>query len=240
LLYKDEAVVLRTMRLGEADKIVTLLGRAHGKIRAVAKGVRKTKSRFGGRLEPFGRVTIVAWQGKSGLDTINQVDVVDSFRQVREDLDMFGMGHVMLEAIDRVVQERERAPRSFSLLIEGLEALRNGGSQLALAGFLMRLCGIAGFGASLDKCSECGSVPAWFSPVQGGAVCPRCRSADSEEVGTGVLELLSDVVREGAWIKADPEVTATALRLSRFYAEYHLERRLKAAATATSMWKSGG
>ncbi|MCA1839119.1 MAG: DNA repair protein RecO [Actinomycetota bacterium] len=235
MLYKDEAIVLRTMRLGEADRIVTLIGRANGKIRAVAKGVRKTKSRFGGRLEPFSQVSLVLWRGKSGLDTINQVEVVDPYRGIREDLDKFALGEVMLEVVDRVVQEREQAPRTASVLIEGLQGLRAGGSSLVLACFLMRISAIAGFGASLDRCAECGAAPAWFSPEQGGAVCPRCRSTDSEEVGTGVLELLSDIVREGPWVQTDPEVAATAMRLSRFYAEYHLERRLRSAAAVQTL-----
>lgn len=237
MLYKDEAVVLRTMRLGEADRIVTFLGRAGGKIRAVAKGVRKTKSRFGGRLEPFGHVSLVLWRGRtsSGLDIVTQVEVFEPFRPVRENLDRFALGEVMLEAVDRVVQERDRSPRVFRLLLDGLEGLAATGSPLVVASFLLRLAGLAGFAPSLERCAECGGPGAWFSPPQGGAVCPRCRAADAEEVGTGVLELMSDLVKEGAWMGTDPEVARTAVRLSRHYAEYHLERRLKAAAAADSL-----
>lgn len=229
MLYKDEAVVLRTMRLGEADRIVTLLGRANGKIRAVAKGVRKTKSRYGGRLEPFSHVTAVLWRGKSGLDTVTQVEVVEPFRPMREDLDRFSLGEVMLEATDKIAQEKEPSPRTFRLLVDSLHALASTGSPLVLAGYLMRLCTIAGFGASLDRCSECGGAPGWFSPVQGGAVCPSCRSLDAEEVGSGVLELLNDLVADGPWIETREEVVQTALRLSKSYTEFHLERRLKSA-----------
>ena len=229
MLFKDEAVVLRTMRLGEADRIITFVGRANGKIRAVAKGVRKTKSRYGGRLEPFSHVSLVLWKGKSGLDTVTQVEVVEPFRPIREDLDRFTFGEVMLEATDRVVQEREAAPRTFRLLVDSLHALASTGSPLVLAGYLMRLSAIAGFGASLDRCAECGSPPGWFSPGQGGAVCPSCRSLDAEEVGSGVLELLHDLVSQGPWIETRDEVVQTALRLSKSYTEYHLERRLKSA-----------
>ena len=80
MLYKDEAIVLRTMRLGEADRIVTFVGRGQGKIRAVAKGVRKTKSRFGGRLEPFTQVSLVMWRGRSDLDIVTQADAVEANR----------------------------------------------------------------------------------------------------------------------------------------------------------------
>ncbi|MGH2704983.1 MAG: DNA repair protein RecO [Actinomycetota bacterium] len=241
MLYKDQAIVLRTMRLGEADRIVTLVGRAGGKIRAVAKGIRKTKSRFGGRLEPFGHVAVVLWRGRGSLDTITQVDLLDPHRALREDLDRFTLGEVMLEAVDRVVQERERPQGIFTLLLDGLHGLSRAPSGhsspagLVLAAFLLRLSGLAGFAPSLEECAECGAAAPWFSPGQGGAVCPRCRSGDAEEVGTGVFELMSDLVREGAWMRTDREVAATALRLSRFYTEYHLERRLKAASAADAL-----
>lgn len=235
MLYKDEAVVLRTMRLGEADRIVTFLGRSEGKIRGVAKGIRKTKSRFGGRLEPFSRVSLVMWRGKSDLDTVTQVGVVEPFRKVREDLDRFALGEVMLEACDRVSQQNEGSPQTFRLLVDSLHQLSSNPSPLVLAGFLLKLSGLAGFAPSLSRCAECGGAPAWFSPVQGGAVCPSCRSSDSEEVGTEVLDLLSDTVAGRESFETDREKVTTAVRLSRFYTEYHLERRLKAAAKGLSL-----
>ena len=235
MLYKDEAVVLRTMRLGEADRIVTFVGRGQGKIRAVAKGVRKTKSRFGGRLEPFSRVSLVMWRGRSDLDIVTQVDAVEMFRNIREDLDRFALGQVMLEAVDRVVQEKEASPRVFTLLIDGLQGLSASSSPLVLAWFLLRLSGVAGFAPSLDGCTECGAKATWFSPGQGGAVCDGCRTRDAVEVSPGVLRLLQDLVVEGAWMKTDPQVVATASRLARFYAEYHLERRLRSAAAGEAL-----
>jgi len=251
MLYKDEAVVLRTMRLGEADRIVTFLGRDEGKIRAVAKGIRKTKSRFGARLEPFSRVSLVIWRGKSDLHTVTQVQVMESFRTIREDLDRFAAGEVMLEACDRVVQE-EFSGRIFTVLIDGLRRLSAEGPNgllngRVLTGFLLRLSDVAGFRPSLDRCAQCDAPAAWFSPSQGGAVCPKCRSGDSEEVGPEVLELMSDILSQGtagafpqtntaialedSRIRrmADPELAFMAVRLARFYTEYHLERRLKSA-----------
>lgn len=240
MLYKDEAVVLRTMRLGEADRIVTFVGRNHGKIRAVAKGVRKTKSRFGGRLEPFTQVSLVLWHGRSDLDIVNQAEGVESFREVREDLDRFALGQVMLEAVDRVVQEKEPAPRVFDLLIEGLRGLTASSSPLLLAWFLLRLSGVAGFAPNLEGCTECGARAAWFSPGQGGAVCGACRLAEAVEVSPGVLALLSDLLVEGAWMTADPQVIRVAGRLARSYAEYHLERRLRAASAGEALTYSRG
>ena len=238
-LYKDEALVLRSMRLGEADRIVTFFGRTHGKIRAVAKGVRKTKSRFGGRMEPFSYTSLVLWRGRSGLDTVTQVEVIEPFRKIREDLERFALGQVMLEAVDRVIQERERSSRLFSLVIDALHSLESSKSPLVVAGFLLRLSGVAGFAPSLDRCAECGNPAGWFSPSQGGAVCAGCRVLDAEEVGAGVLQLLHDLVQDGAWMSTNSDVTGVAIRLARYYTEYHLERRLKSAATADVLVAEG-
>lgn len=243
MLYKDEAVVLKTMRLGEADRIVTFAGRGQGKIRAVAKGVRKTKSRFGGRLEPFTHVSLVLWRGRSDLDIVNQADPIDSFREVREDLDRFALGQVMLEAVDRVVQEKEPAPRVLGLLLDAFKGLSASSSPLVLAWFLLKLSGVAGFAPSLDACTECGE-PArpgkttWFSPGQGGAVCGGCRDLAASQVPPGVLKLLHDLVTEGAWMKTDPDVVNAATRLARSYAEYHLERRLRSAVAGAALIKA--
>lgn len=239
MLYKDEAVVLRTMRLGEADRIVTFIGRDQGRIRAVAKGVRKTKSRFGGRLEPFTQVALVLWRGRSDLDIVTQVDAVETNRSIREDLDRFAQGAVMLEAVDRVVQDREPSARIFSLLVDGLDALGTGNPPLVGAWFLLKLLGAAGFAPSLGCCTECAGVATWFSPGQGGAVCGGCRAAESVPVAPGVLKLLNDVVVEGAWMHTDPQVVAVAARLARSYAEYHLERRLRSANAAAALSRGG-
>jgi DNA repair protein RecO (recombination protein O) len=243
MLYKDEAVVLKTMRLGEADRIITFLGRSNGKIRGVAKGVRRTKSRFGGRLEPFTHVSLVMWRGRSDLDTVTQAEVLEPFRPVRENLDRFALGEVMLEACERVIQEREPSSRVLNLLVDSLRGLASDSSPLVLASFLLRLSGIAGFAPSMDRCAECGAPASWFSPGQGGAVCYRCRSLDAEEVDAGVLALMGDLVgvrradRQGGSWRSIPSASdvATASRLARYYTEYHLERRLKSAATVEAM-----
>lgn len=227
-------MVLRTMRLGEADRIVTLAGRHHGRIRAVAKGVRKTKSRFGGRLEPFSHVSLVLWRGKSDLDTVTQAEVIEPYRSVREDLDRFSLGEVMLEASDRVIQQCEPCARVLNLLLGSLGSLASSPSPLVLARFLLKLSSVAGFAPCLDRCADCGAPAAWFSPGQGGAVCPGCRAYDAEETGPGPLELLSDLAGAGWDAARQPAYHEVALvcRLARCYTEYHLERRLKSAAAA--------
>ena len=100
-LYRDEAIVLRTYKLGEADRIVVLFTKARGKVRAVAKGVRKTKSRFGARLEPTSHVALQLYEGRE-LDTITQAETLDHFRPIRDDLDRLGRASSMLEAVDQI------------------------------------------------------------------------------------------------------------------------------------------
>lgn len=241
MLYKDEAVVLRTMRLGEADRIVTLVGRENGRIRAVVKGVRRTKSRFGARLEPFSHVALVLWRGRSDLDTVTQAEVLHAYRAVREDLDRYVLGAVMLEACDRVVQEGERSGPLLDALTESFDRLSGAASPMVLAQFLLRLSALAGFAPALGRCAECDAGSSWFSPGQGGSVCPSCRSLDAEEVGTRVLELLDDLASrapgDGFGLRGPVSAgeVAMACRLARSYTEFHLERRLKSAEAAEAL-----
>src|SRR5437660_9266576 len=120
-LYRDQGVVLRTIRLGESDRIVTLVTQTHGKVRAVAKGVRKTKSRFGGRLEPLSHVALLLYEGREH-DIVTQADTLESFRAVREDLHRLTRAHALLEAADQVAQERQANVRLYQMLLGALRA----------------------------------------------------------------------------------------------------------------------
>src|SRR4051795_1547234 len=115
-LYRDEAIVIRTYKLGEADRIVVLFTRERGKVRAVAKGVRKTTSRFGGRLEPIRHVALQLYEGRE-LDTVTQAESLDTFASIREDLDRIGRAMGMLEAVEQISQDREPHRRVFELLL---------------------------------------------------------------------------------------------------------------------------
>ncbi len=121
-LYREHGIVLRTYKLGEADRIVVLMTQSHGKVRAVAKGVRKTKSRFGGRLEPTSHVSLLLYEGRE-LDIISQAESVDHFRAIREDLDRLAAAVNMLEVVDQVAQERESSPRLYQMLLGALRTL---------------------------------------------------------------------------------------------------------------------
>ena len=153
-LYRDEGVVLRTIRLGEADRIVTLVTRAHGKVRAVAKGVRKTKSRFGARLEPLSHVSLLLYEGRE-LDIVTQAESLDHFRAIRDDLDRLARASSMLEVVDQVAQEREPSPRLYQLLVGGLRALAASDNPLVGAAFFWRLLSLEGAHPLLDQCAAC-------------------------------------------------------------------------------------
>ena len=140
-LYQDEGVVLRTVKLGEADRIVTLLTRDHGKIRAVAKGVRRTKSRFGGRLEPFMRVSLLIAEGRS-LDVISQAESVSAYaRGICTDFQAYTAANVICETADKlVVTEHERSVAQYRLVLGALNALSKHAHEAAAIGDSTNSC----------------------------------------------------------------------------------------------------
>lgn len=121
-LYRERAVVLRTYRLGESDRIVVLLTAGRGKVRAVAKGVRKTKSRFGARLEPPSHIAVQMYEGRE-LDVVTQAEAIDSFRYLRDDLNRLGAALAMLEAVDQIAVEAHADPRLQAMLVGALRTL---------------------------------------------------------------------------------------------------------------------
>ncbi|MGZ4619259.1 MAG: DNA repair protein RecO, partial [Frankiaceae bacterium] len=159
-LYRDEAVVLRTYKLGEADRIVTLLTRRCGRVRAVAKGVRRTRSRFGARLEPATHVDVQLAEGRS-LDVVTQVDSLAPFgARLAGDYPRHTVAAAMLEAAERLTaEERQPALRLFLLLVGGLKALTEceHDPPLVLDAFLLRALSLAGYAMSLDSCARCGA-----------------------------------------------------------------------------------
>lgn len=228
-LYRDEGVVLRTIRLGEADRIVTFVTRAHGKVRAVAKGVRRTKSRFGARLEPLSHVSLLLYEGRE-LDIVAQAESLDHFRAIREDLDRLARASSMLEVVDQVAQEREPSPRLYQLLVGGLRALAASDNPLVGAAFFWRLLSLEGAHPLLDQCAACGAVEdlVAFDLAEGGALCRRCRRG--VPVSPDALVLLRRVLGGGLAdaLNEAPGPPATELgHLANRSMENHLERRLR-------------
>jgi DNA repair protein RecO (recombination protein O) len=233
-LYRDEAVVLRTQKLGEADRIVTLLSREHGRIRAVAKGVRRTTSRFGSRLEPFTHVDLQLAEGRS-LDVITQAETVHPFgARVGADYERYTAGTVMLETAERlVVEDQAPALQQVLLLVGALRAMCEQGRAAGqvLDSFLLRSLAVAGWAPSFDGCARCGleGPHRSFNPAQGGMLCATCRVPGSASPAFETVALLGALLA-GDWdvVEAsDVRHRREATGLVAAYLSWHLERGLK-------------
>jgi DNA repair protein RecO (recombination protein O) len=233
-LYKEQGVVLRTVKLGEADRIVTVMTQGAGKVRVVAKGVRKTTSRFGARLEPLTHVALMAYRGRGDLDTASQAEILAAFRPIREDLALLAAAETMVEVVDKVAEDHERNPRLYALLLAGLRALeaRPADPELVAQSFLLKVLSLSGFHPNLTACAACGVTgPTRFSTAQGGAVCDGCADGGAEPVAPQALAFLAalgdaDLGTAGAFT-VDLPLRRTARSLLAGFTEYHLERRMR-------------
>jgi len=237
-LYRDSGVVLRTHKLGEADRIITLLTRERGVVRAVAKGVRKTSSRFGGRLEPFMHVDLQLAEGRS-LDIITQVETLNPFaRDLGSDYPAYTAGTAMLETAERLVSEDgEPAVQQVQLLVGALKALvgRRSTPSLILDSYQLRALAVAGFAPSFDACARCGAVPdsggshRSFHAPSGGILCPDCRVSGSAAPSPMTVALLAALL-VGDWDAveaADDRSRREASGVVGAYLSWHLERGLR-------------
>lgn len=228
--YRDTAVVLRTYKLGEADRIVVLLTEHHGKVRAVAKGVRRTRSRFGSRLEPPTAVALQLHEGRS-LDTITSAETVDPFRAVREDLDRLGQAMAMLEAVDQLAVEGEGDPALFRMLVRALGLLATDAPPLVVPAFYLKVLAQSGFGPTVEVCVACGEPGPLvaFDAGRGGMLCGTHRSgmAISPAAVDLVARILGGQLSSALAEPASPATTEVD-RLATGALEHHLERRLRA------------
>jgi DNA repair protein RecO (recombination protein O) len=233
-LRHDQGIVLRGYPFGEADRVVVLLSPNHGKIRTVAKGIRKTKSRFGGRLEPFTHVDLVLYEGRN-LDTITQVAVIEPFPRLRASLDAVVAAGTMVETADAVAQEDEASMRLFLLLHRGLRALEAGqiGADL-ITSYLLKLADVVGVAPSLQVCASCGRVEELhrFSFGGGGAICDRCGTDGAVRLRDGVTEYLARLANAefSQMPETDIALAAEAMGIARRFVEYHLDRKLASLA----------
>ncbi len=236
-LYRDEAIVLRTHKLGEADRIITLLTRHHGRVRAVARGVRRTTSRWGSRLEPFNHVDLQFAEGRS-LDTITQAETLTPLHsRIALDYERYTAGTVMLETAERVVtEEREPATQQFLLLVGGLRAM-SGHAQPApqvLDSYLLRAMSVAGYAPSFDHCVGCGDEGPhrFFNPSAGGVMCVVCKLPGSATPAEQTVRALAALLT-GEWetiAGTDARHLREASNLVGAYVAWHLERGLRSMA----------
>lgn len=236
--YRDEAIVLRTHKLGEADRIITVLSRRNGKIRAVAKGVRRTSSKFGARLEPFSHVDLQFATGRT-LDIVTQVESLHPWGdRLSADYGAWTTGQVMLETADRLVSEEGQPSLQQFLLLQGALRVLNEGTtdgprpaSMILDSYLLRALAVAGYAPSFADCADCGTSGPhqFFSPAAGGMVCLRCRRPGSTRPQPGTISLLGALL-VGDWSATrnvpSPEVREANGLVAAFVA-WHLERGLR-------------
>jgi DNA repair protein RecO (recombination protein O) len=242
-LVRDRGVALRSYRLGEADRIVVFLTERHGKVRAVAKGVRRTNSKFGARLEPLTHVDLLLWQGRSDLDIVNQAEVLDTYRAVREDLDRLPRGMAMLEVADQMAQERHPDRGLYTMLVGALGALadRDAASALVAPAFFLKALVLEGAGPVLDECAACGEPDravdlVAFDLTAGGALCRAHRSGRS--MSPDALVLMRRILGGGlasVLSAAPPPGAVEVSELATEAMETHLDRRIRSVRSTVGL-----
>ena len=234
-LYRDEGVVLRVQKLGEADRIVTVLTKRHGRVRAVAKGVRRTRSKFGATVEPFSHVDLQLYAGRN-LDIVVQAEGLTPFGQeLVTDYGRYTAATAVLETAERLTaEEREPSLRLFLLVVGALRALTGADARdpsLVLDAFLLRAMTVAGYAPALADCARCGASGPHraFSVPAGGTVCPLCRPAGAASPSPSALELMLHLLT-GEWDAAglaDDRTRREASGLVAAHLQWHLERGLR-------------
>jgi len=233
-LYRDQGIVLRTQKLGEADRIITLFTKEHGRIKAVAKGVRRTKSRFGARLEPASYVDLQLYTGRT-FDTITQVVSIENYGDaLSSDYQSWTVASAILEAAERFTQaEHEPSLQQYLLVTGSLKVLaeRRYDASLILDAYLLRSLSVAGYAPSLTVCSRCDAPGPhkFFSLQGGGCVCVSCKPSACATPSAATLELMANLLT-GNWdsaSKSESKNRNEASGLIAAYLQWHLERGLR-------------
>lgn len=231
-IYRDEAVVLRTHKLGEADRIVTMLSKANGQIRGVAKGVRRTSSKFGSRLEPFMVVDVQLYEGRN-LDTISQAETLAAYgREIVENYAAYTSATAMVETAEKLTSN-ESSPQQYILLVGALRSLasQEHDASLILDSYLLRALSIAGWAPNFGDCTRCLKTGPHIAFVLqlGGVVCEDCRLSGAAIIDSEATALLGALL-SGDWSTADqssPRARAAAAGIVAAYTQWHIERGLK-------------
>jgi DNA repair protein RecO (recombination protein O) len=218
------------------NRIVTLNTLGRGKVPAVSKGVRRTHSKFGARLEPLSHVTMMCWQGRE-LDIVNQAEVIEAFRAVREDLSRVTKAYTLLEVVDQLAQERHANPRLYDMVLGALRVLEEQDAPLLVPAFLLKVLALEGSAPTVDVCVSCGAVDdlVAFDLNEGGVLCRSCRRGRS--LSPAGLELLrrilggglASALRQPAGALVD-ELTELATEAT----EVHLDRRLRSVRASAA------
>ena len=229
-LYRDVAVVLRTYKLGEADRVVVLLCRSTGKVRAVAKGVRRTKSKFGSRLEPGSHVEVQLHEGRGELDLVTQAETVESRPASRADMSRLSHVAAVLEAVDLVSQDRQASVRTFDMLVGALRTIEDRDPPLLPAAFYLKLLAAEGVAPELSVCVACGADDTDVAlALEAGGV--RCRTCGGGRPVSDQALAVARAVLGGGLVAAldlpEGDVTHEVDSIATAALEGHLERRLR-------------
>lgn len=235
-LYREQGVVLRTQKLGEADRIVTLLTLGRGIIRVVAKGVRRTSSKFGARLEPFMVADLQLYEGRT-LDTVTQASTLGAYGpHISENYERYLAGSAMVETAERL-SEGGPAPEQYRLLVGALRTLAQGtlSPDLLRDGYLLRAVAAAGWSPGFNECVRCSTAgPHHHVVVQlGGVVCDTCAVPGAPRLEPGSVALLAALL-SGDWevaIAATEIEQGQAAGIVAAYTQWHIERGLRSLST---------
>ncbi len=235
--YRTRALCLRKTRLGEADLIVTMLGRDGCQIRAVAKGVRKTTSRIGARLEPFSVVDVLFARGRS-LDVVTEVEMVASHERLRLDLDAVGAAAVVVDVLEKLSVECQTEERLYELGVAALDTLERIPARLydlLVAAFVWKAMAMHGYRPQLSTCVTCGDVPvSVFSLRSGGLVCEACARGDESAMGVtpGLAAAMGALLRvrfaEIDKLSLETDAVWETLTVGAAFAAVHVPARLRA------------
>lgn len=235
---KTEAIVLRSIRYGEADRILHLYSKTRGRIGAIAKGARKPKSRFGGRLEPFFRLDLMLHEGRSDLMTVTSVTTVDGYPRLRSSGPALTAGARACDAVLRLLDSEEPNPPAYNLLCRYLSLLDDPAESRATSletalSFRLKLALAAGFTPELASCADCGEAEhlAGFSGAAGGVVCASCEGGSfplSEEAHRFMVDGLAKPLSEAP--EAEPRALRQVERAVGETLEHHAHVQLRAAA----------
>jgi DNA repair protein RecO (recombination protein O) len=234
-LYRDIGVVLRTYKLRESDRIVVFHTAENGKVRAVAKGVRKTRSKFGARLEPMSHVKLLLYRGRE-LDIVSQAEAVEPLSPMLSSLDRASQGMAAIEAVDQLALDREPNPRLYKMTVGVLRTIAERPSPLNVPAFYWKLLAAEGLEPQLDQCVRCGEHGpdvqlVAFDLNEGGMHCRNCRSGTS--VSPAALAIMRDILggrlNEALALRESPATHEVGVLATRAL-EHHIERRLKAVA----------
>lgn len=232
-LYREEAVILRTHKLGEVDRILTMLTRTRGQVRAVAKGVRKTSSRFGAKLEPFMVVDLQLFEGRT-LDTVSQAESIASYGgAIIADYASYTAASAIVETAERLTRETSNEAH-YSLLLGALRSLaqRQYPADLILDAYLLRALAVAGWRPNFVNCGGCtdSAELVGFNVHSGESYCSSCVQVGTSRPGSDVLRLLQALL-QGEWtvvLNASAQSRLASSGLIAAYLQWHLERGIRA------------